>query len=434
MKKCRLILFTRFPEPGQVKTRLAPVLGDSGAANIHREMTEHTFNVCNSLPGVDQGLLEIRYTGGEKQQMQSWLGRSLEYVPQVGDNLGERMSHAFAENFQQRKKRVVLIGTDSPQLSIVHLKLAFEALKKHDMVIGPSQDGGYYLLGLKRWHNTLFETIDWGTDKVYDQTIQKAKELGWSVHDLETLKDVDLPEDLFLWDNVVNQYISIVIPTLNEEEYIADTLDRIMPLSYGEVIVVDGGSQDNTVEIAQDWGATVIPSRPSRGVQMNTGARAARGDILLFLHADTQLPQDYAESIRNAMQNMQKLGGYFRLKFAPTSFLLRIKERKIFWRTHYLKLPFGDQAYFVRASVFHQIGRFPGIPIMEDVEFIRNLRRLGETVFLKRPVLTSSRRFLRHGPTRTTWRNKVVFFGYLLGVSPERLAKFYYKGSKQDPP
>ncbi|MEE9500863.1 MAG: TIGR04282 family arsenosugar biosynthesis glycosyltransferase, partial [Candidatus Aminicenantaceae bacterium] len=160
----RLIIFSRYPFPGRVKTRLIPALGDDGAASLHDAMTLHTLRWADSLCNQDSEVLEIRYDGGTSSQMQHWLGRERQYVEQGDGDLGQRMERAFQKNFQKKCRHVVLVGTDCPQMTAFHVKEAFFALKIHDMVIGPSEDGGYYLIGLSQIAPELFASIEWGTE------------------------------------------------------------------------------------------------------------------------------------------------------------------------------------------------------------------------------------------------------------------------------
>jgi rSAM/selenodomain-associated transferase 2/rSAM/selenodomain-associated transferase 1 len=427
MGRRRLIIFTKYPEPGKVKTRLIPALGEEGAASLQKKMTEHSVAWAASLSERMPGLLEIRYDGKDQNLIAEWLGSAYSYQTQGEGDLGEKMARAFDENFQKNIKKIVLVGTDCPQISAFHVKAAFDALKTHDLVLGPTVDGGYCLIGLKQMIPELFASVAWGTETVLNRTLEKAKNAGLSVKCLVPLRDVDIPEDLSVWEKVSNQFLSIVIPTLNEGANLAQTLMKIGRLSHGEVIVSDGESQDNTAEIAEKWGAKVIQSRPNRGRQMNLGAQKASGDILLFLHADTLLPDSYSDLIREAMIDPNVVGGAFAWKVEPSTPFLRYLERNVAWRTKIFRMPYGDQAYFVRASVFQEMGGYADIPLMEDVEFIRRLRKAGKLAFIPQDVVTSPRRYQKRGPVRTALRNKLTLFGYYLRISPDRLAKFYYK-------
>jgi len=435
MARRRLIILTRFPDPGKSKSRLIPVLGPDGAAEIHSRMTEHTLDTALGLGLRRSQSLEVCYTGADEAAMRGWLGAGRHYVLQSEGDLGRRMAHAFGRAFSERRRHVVLIGTDCPALSTAHLRQAFAFLRTTDAVIGPALDGGYYLLGLRRMVPELFTGIPWGGDEVFQRTREKLRRAGLSVRELPPLGDVDTPGDLDTWEKVRTQALSIVIPALNEEARIGETLARCLeagdPL---ELIVVDGGSRDRTAAVAQKAGARVLVSHPGRGSQMNLGAGAAKGDILLFLHADTLLPEGYDRLIRSALRTPSVVGGYFRLRFSRSSPLLRYKERTINLRTRVFRMPYGDQALFVRAPVFSLAGGFPDIPIMEDVELVRRLRRMGKLAYVRNAaVSTSARRFTRLGTLRATLRNKATFYGYRLGLSPDRLARWYYRDTEQDP-
>ncbi len=428
MDRRRLIIFTRYPVPGRTKTRLIPALGPDGAAELHRRMTERTLWMARGSGLAKPGCLEICYSGGDLRRMRDWLGETWVYRAQRNGDLGERMAHAIQAGFAAGKRPIVLIGTDCPGLSSAHLRLAFQYLRNHDIVIGPSHDGGYYLLGLRRMVEELFSGIAWGGRRVYAQTLKKAASAGLRIRELPPLPDVDHPQDLDFWYRAERSALSVVIPTRNEEGFIGKTLSHLDGEAEGEWIVVDGGSRDHTVEVAEKAGARVMVTPPGRGTQMNAGARAARGDVLLFVHADTLMPPGYVALIRAALHDPRVVGGYFRMRFFPSTFFLRYLEKTVDLRTRLFRLPFGDQAYFVRASVFALSGGFAEIPLMEDVEFIGRLRRLGRLAHIPSPVKTSARRFVRLGGMRALFRNRLTYLGYILGVSPERLARWYDRG------
>ena len=225
--------------------------------------------------------------------------------------------------------------------------------------------------------------------------------------------------------NIVSSRISIIIPAINEAVNIKEANATTQPSTNIEVIVVDGGSKDNTPKIAQSLGIKVILSSPNRAVQMNAGALAASGDILLFLHADTRLPTGFDEMIRTALQQPGTVAGAFNLRIDASLLSLRWVEWGVKMRSHFYQMPYGDQAIFVTKEVFEQIGSFPQLPIMEDFEFIRRLKRLGRIVIIPTPVVTSARRWLQKGVFKTTLLNQIVIIAYLLGVSPERIRSWY---------
>lgn len=222
--------------------------------------------------------------------------------------------------------------------------------------------------------------------------------------------------------------ISIVIPVLNEANHLANTLRSIQVPEMIEVIVVDGGSQDDTVKIATTLAAYVIQGTPGRAAQMNQGARVASGDILLFLHGDTILPEGFERLIRQTLAQPDVVAGAFELRIDGTQWGLRLVEWGVNWRSRWLQMPYGDQAIFLKASIFHELGGFPELPIMEDFEFLRQLRRLGKIAIAPASVCTSGRRWQRLGILKTTLVNQLVILAYLLRLSPEVIARWYRRG------
>lgn len=194
----KLFIFTRYPEPGHTKTRLIPALGAEGAANLHRQMAESILATAQQLSGYSTPPLsiDIRYTGCSLEQMQNWLGQDLTYTLQGIGDLGERLIGAFSTAFAQGQARAVAIGTDCPSVTVEILTQAFEQLQRYDVVLGPARDGGYYLVGLKQSVPQLFQGIDWGTERVFQQTVEICQQLQLDWAQLSQLTDIDRPEDL----------------------------------------------------------------------------------------------------------------------------------------------------------------------------------------------------------------------------------------------
>ena len=219
--------------------------------------------------------------------------------------------------------------------------------------------------------------------------------------------------------------ISIVIPVLNEAPTISQVISIAQTATNVEIIVADGGSSDRTPEIAKSLGVRVVFTTPGRATQMNAGAAAATGDILLFLHADTHLPEGFDTCVRQALAKPGTVGGAFELKIDAPLPSLRLVEKGVKCRSHFLQMPYGDQAIFLKTATFNQIGGFPNLPVMEDFEFVRRLKKQGHIEILPQPVLTSARRWQQLGVLKTTAINQIVIIAYFLGVSPDRLAIWY---------
>ncbi len=292
ISKERLIIFTRYPETGTTKTRLIPLLGAEGAADLQRQMTEHTLSRMMGLTASNGLTIEVRYDGGNEHLMRRWLGSEFEYASQGDGNLGERMQRAFEDAFKSKATAVVIIGTDIPDLTAVDVTSAFSVLKQKKMALGPAKDGGYYLIGLQKNAfssavGELFTGITWGEQDVLKKTLNISSHLGLSYSLLKEKDDVDRPEDIFIWErhqkmkhhHVTPNGISVIIPALNEAHNIAGTITNTGHCSNTEIIVVDGGSIDHTVFIAKKLGATVIESSQPRSRRLGTASPSMRGRI-----------------------------------------------------------------------------------------------------------------------------------------------------------
>ncbi len=220
--------------------------------------------------------------------------------------------------------------------------------------------------------------------------------------------------------------LSIVVPALDEERQIEETLRRVREAGDCEIVVVDGGSSDRTVERARAFADQVIRTRRGRAVQMNAGARAAAGDVLLFLHADTRLPNGFADAIEARLADPRVAGGRFDVRLEPSSRLLWLTGALMNHRSRLSRISTGDQAIFVRRPVFERLGGFPEMPLMEDIAFSRKLKRAGRVACLRLQVVTSSRRWRADGVVRTIllmWSMRALYF---FGLSPERLRRLYH--------
>jgi rSAM/selenodomain-associated transferase 2 len=218
--------------------------------------------------------------------------------------------------------------------------------------------------------------------------------------------------------------IGIVVPVFNEAAILSGALERLRQVAGTlPVVVAEGGSTDGSAHIARQFFPTEICSQANRGAQLNRGAQCLCTDVLLFLHADSQLPADFEFYIRQALRDPRVVGGCFRLRFDASRPMLRF----YCWFTQFSGrfFHFGDQGFFVRRQVFQHMGGFRSLAFLEDVDFLRRLRRYGRFAVLPVPVVTSARRFLRHGVMRQQLRNILLVTLFELGVSPQRLTRLY---------
>lgn len=427
MIKERILIFTRYPVPGETKTRLASKLGPVRAADVHRRLAERIFSTVKYYSTRFGAQAICCWDGGNEKKIRRWIRWSIPLWPQETGDIGKRMYLAFARAFKEGAGPVVLIGSDICDLAPSHFREAFESLKSRDLVLGPSLDGGYWLVGMKR-RVDVFKGIHWSTEKVFQQTLDLAARSGLTVHSMRPLADIDTPEDLkkkMPGETAHTPYVSVVIPTLNEERCIQTAIQSARDPE-AEIIVADGGSSDRTVEIARDSGATVVTGPRGRALQQNLGACHAVGRVLLFLHADSRLPEKYASFVFDVLMDPATVLGAFTFKTAMNDrILMKIFETGVRIRSSILGLPYGDQGLFVRREVFSAVGGFPSVPIAEDLLFVRRMSAKGKIAVATAPVITSARRWRRVGMLRTFFINQVILGACLIGVSPNRLAPLY---------
>jgi len=222
---------------------------------------------------------------------------------------------------------------------------------------------------------------------------------------------------------------SFIIPVWNEEAIISRTIEHVWGLSASgdaEIIIVDGDPEGRTITVARHMGVKTAISEKGRGNQMNLGASLADGEILIFLHADTILPPDALELIEEAMEDSSCIAGAFDLAIDSDKPAFRLIEKAASLRSRITRIPYGDQAIFIRKREFRELGGFRNIPIMEDVEFMRRIKkRKGKICIIGKAVRTSPRRWEKEGIVYTTLRNWILLSLYLCGVNPESLVRFY---------
>jgi rSAM/selenodomain-associated transferase 2 len=222
---------------------------------------------------------------------------------------------------------------------------------------------------------------------------------------------------------------SIIIPVYREAGRIRQTLDSLLintDRADCEIIVVDGETDPSTLAMVQSKAVRKISSPKGRGIQLNTGAREASGEFLIFLHADTRLPANALEEIDRTMQSKNIVAGAFDLGIDSDRYAFRVIEKIASWRSRLTRIPYGDQAVFIRRDDFRSLGGFQEIPIMEDVELMKRIKKQGGKIhILPNRVRTSARRWEKEGLLYGTMRNWLLVLLYYLGVKPEKLARFY---------
>ena len=222
---------------------------------------------------------------------------------------------------------------------------------------------------------------------------------------------------------------SIVIPVLHERDQINSVVEHLRSQDFEgvwEIIAVDGDPQGSTIKAIEDKDVISLTSAQGRASQMNTGAAIAQGEILIFLHADTKLPPSALKKVSEVLENEKYVGGAFDLRIDSDRLFLKYIAARASLRSRLNRIPYGDQAIFIRRGYFDKIGRFKEIPLMEDVELMRRIKRRGDKIFILRDrVKTSARRWEKEGIFYTTLKNQMLVSLYHLGVSPHKLAKYY---------
>ncbi len=431
--KRKIILITRYPEPGKCKQRLSILAGEANAAHIQKIMIMTILESCREYLSTDPAALEVCYTGASEEKMRSICGDAL-YKEQTEGDLGSKLSTAFERSFDEGYSEVLAIGTDIPDISLAVIQSAFDSLKTNDIVVGPAYDGGYYLIGMKSGHPKLFtQEIPWGGDRVFEKTLRIAGKRSLSAGVLKKLLDIDRPEDIFRINNpkivndLPNPLISVIIPVLNEEKYLAGTLEFFRDRKNIEVIVSDGGSTDGTVGIAERFSCKVIRSDKGRAVQQNSGAAAAGSSVLLFLHADTILPQDFEYEVFKTLSAKKTACGAFNLKISGKKKHLLFVSLLINIRSTLFGSPYGDQALFMTKRTFEKAEGFKELFIMEDYEFVSRLKKTGRIRISRKKVITSGRRWDTVGLLRTFFINMKMRILFHAGTDSEKLRRIYYK-------
>lgn len=438
--KRAVIVFTRVPVPGRTKTRMMPYFSPVECARLHENFLKDIAQECEKV-NAD---IFVCYTPQRgKAYLKTIFKGVADYIPQMGAGLGERMYQAIGYVLGKGYDSCVLIGTDIPELKASDLEYALRLLDVNDVVFGPTVDEGYYLVGMKRPIREAFEKKTYGTGNVLEQTVVPLKEMGLTVGYVRRLQDMDDREDITCYRSrmrvqkslqktytgrylLKKQKISVIVPVYNEETTIEKLQEQLLPLQKNcEIIFVDGGSTDATISMI-DPSFKILRSPKGRANQMNLGARESKGDILFFLHSDSELPKKPLEEIREVMKDYE--AGCFGIAFHSRQFFMwtcrvisnhRIKDRKVM---------FGDQGIFITRELFFEAGMFPNLPIMEDYQFSLTLKEMGVKLGIARHrIYTSDRRFPKKTipQLKVMWKMNRLRKMYRDGVPIETISKLY---------
>lgn len=441
-----LIIFTREPEPGMTKTRMMPYLSPEQCSELHKCMLK---DIAKEASQANADII-VAYTGGEPLFLRSIMKegsrfrKGAVYIEQRGSGIGDRMENAISDALNMGYRKAVLIGTDIPEIEAESIDAAFAMLDAFDVCLGPTEDGGYYLIGMKDVHHAAFDVKQYGVGTVYEETVRSMEEAALTVGAADMYADIDTPEDAAGYRSRMREdahlrrsctgrflketmRISVIVPVYNESGEIRRLLEQLDGYrDECEIIFVDGGSTDDTVSIVEDAEFRVLRSEKGRGVQMNTGALASGGDVLFFLHCDSILPEDFTDEIRRVMAKHE--WGCFGVKFPSRNFFMLTNRIISNHRALFRSLPFGDQGIFMDRTVFFEAGMYPELPIMEDYAFSCRLKRYGfRTGMTGKRIISSARRY--GSGTRSILKTEISMWRirqlFRKGVSAEELQKKY---------
>lgn len=434
LSKRALLVFFRYPELGKVKTRLAAAIGEQEALRVHTFLLRRTLGVVYDFSKLcpDASIVLCPTPPQSPDRMERELPGPWKVVDQEGAHLGERMGNALRWALDGGAEQAVLVGSDLADLQPGDLRDAFVRLRGDRVVLGPARDGGFYLVGVRRFAQAPFLTSEWGTSTVFERTVNGFRSAGFQIVCVSRRQDVDRPEDL-AWlhrDPLIQCRLSVVVPTLRRMDALHPWLRKWKGWLWpeDEVIVVRGirpGEAQSSEIVEED--VRIVSAPMGRGQQLDHGARLAGGSVLLFLHDDTELPGQFPYLVRQAALNPRMALGCFCLRFSPSTRALDLIAHWANARTRLFGLPYGDQALFCRKEVFDRVGGYRRRYLMEDVELVRACRNLGALTVLDELAETSPARYQSLGVLRASLRNHATLTLHFLGVDEERLHAWYYR-------
>jgi hypothetical protein len=453
-----IIVFVKYPEPGTVKSRLSAEVGATHAIHFYQCFVA---DLLATLKPLDVPIV-ISYSPEEyAKKISAWLGESYIFLPATGDTFGKRLRNSFENAFANGFQRIILLSSDNPDVPKEYIIEALQTLQSNDVVIGPCEDGGYYLLGftVKGFLPAVFDDIPWSTSEVFPQTLKKLQQGNRSVHILPQWYDIDTYADLLKFSNrnkktqgiaeqtkaAISLYkkkekmaeigtnkkyqeiLSVVVPILTRTPQLSVVREHIRKATTPiEIILAVDTQAKNDVAAESPNEKIVLITKKGRGVALAEGARQATGDIIVFLHADTILPTDWDLAIRRSLEEKNVIGGGFSLRFDEDNTYLNI----LIFLSNILYFCFGelwgDRALFVRTSVLKEHIEEIDQMFMEDVQLSKLMKRNGKIVLLKEPVITSPSTFHKQGVFRTTIRILISRLWYEVGGNPEKIYEYYY--------
>ncbi len=444
MKKA-LIIFTRVPIENHTKTRLMPYFNPKECRDLHIAMLKDLNLVISKLENIDIFIFYDLPGAYENniEILKRIFGENKKYIRQIGENIGLKMFNAMSYIKKSSYDYIVLIGSDIPMLTNYDIELAFKYLRKNDIILGPTKDGGYYLIGLKNIYKYIFEIKKYGNNTVLTNTLNIINKNNKSFEIIKTHRDIDTKNDIKFFRNflrrdeklrhsylgrflIKSMKIAIIIPTYNEENTILKLQQDLYKIKDKcEIIFVDGGSKDNTLNLINKE-FIILNSEKGRSRQMNYGANKSKADILFFLHCDSELPDNPLQQIKQVMALYR--AACFGIAFKSHSLLMficrYISNHRVFDR----KIMFGDQGIIVDRDLFFSIGQFKTLPIMEDYNFSLELKKkkikIGMT---KQRIYTSTRRFKGnfYEKLKLMWKMNRLRKMFRAGVDINIISKLY---------
>ena len=432
-----LVVFMRLPEPGKVKSRLAAAVGPMEAAHVYERLVRRTLGVVADYKrNQTETEIFISFTPPDREDdMRRAFPGPWEFTPQENGSLGRRMESAVEGVRRLGFRQVVLIGSDLSDIEASDFSAAFQILDDGFAALGPAEDGGFYLIGLNRPCPEAFAPEDWGAGEIFARTERLLNHSGIKVRTPPVRRDVDSPEDLRFMhsDPTLRTRLSVIVPSVGPPRRAIELATALSPRLWpdDEILIVRGEKNSSGTGPAEpvdpNGRVRLLVSPIGRGIQLDAGAAAARGDIFLFLHVDSIPPADFAWSVRRIVLNPDASLGCFRLGFSPGGPILDAVASWANHRTRLFGLPYGDQGLFCRKETFRAVGGFRGLMLMEDVDFVRRCRKSGRLLMLDETTATSPERYLRKGIFANSLKNHFILLAYRLGADHRKLFDLYYR-------